>query len=145
MNNLTSETPALGNAAVSAKAPARDNQKKPEVSVSLSQPLKRPVTEEHDVAVLSAPTTGAPLVIVRAPDRAELAKEEMTRALAAAELSVKPFLLHRELKAARADLAKAPGSEIAQQKVSKLAGELHQMGQGKYAQTTKAIHTFATA
>ncbi len=27
MNNLTSETPALGNAAVGAKAPARDNQK----------------------------------------------------------------------------------------------------------------------
>ncbi len=69
----------------------------------------------------------------------------MTRALVAAELSVKPFLLHRELKAARADLAKAPGSEAAQQKVSKLAGELHSMGQGKYAQTTKAIHTFATA
>jgi len=148
MNNLSSENTALSNAAVSAKAPARDNQKKPEVSVSLSQPLKRPVTEEHDVAVLSAQASASPVVIVvgnRTPDRAELAKEEMTRALQAAELSVKPFLLHRELKAARAELAKAPGSELAQQKVSKLAGELQKIGQGKYAQTTKAIHTFATA
>lgn len=148
MNNISSENTALSNAAVSAKSPARDNQKKPEVSVSLSQPLKRPVTEEHDVAVLSAQASAAPVVIVvgnRTPDRAELAKEEMTRALKAAELSVKPFLLHRELKAARAELAKAPGSEEAQQKVSKLAGELQKMGQGKYAQTTKAIHTFATA
>jgi hypothetical protein len=148
MNNISSENTALSNAAVSAKSPARDNQKKPEVSVSLSQPLKRPVTEEHDVAVLSAQASAAPVVIVvgnRTPDRAELAKEEMTRALQAAELSVKPFLLHRELKAARAELAKAPGSEEAQQKVSKLAGELQKMGQGKYAQTTKAIHTFATA
>ncbi|PZM78104.1 MAG: hypothetical protein DKT66_27935 [Candidatus Melainabacteria bacterium] len=148
MNNISSENAALSNAAVSAKSPARDNQKKPEVSVSLSQPLKRPVTEEHDVAVLTAQASAAPVVIVvgnRTPDRAELAKEEMTRALQAAELSVKPFLLHRELKAARAELAKAPGSEEAQQKVSKLAGELQKMGQGKYAQTTKAIHTFATA
>lgn len=148
MNNLTSENSALSNAAVTAKAPVRDTQKKAEVSVSLSQPLKRPMTEEHDVAVLSAQSAASPVVIVvgnRAPDRAELAREEMVRALVAADLSVKPFLLHRELKAARAELAKAPGSEIAQNKVSKLAGELQKMGQGKYAQTTKAIHTFATA
>ena len=148
MNNLTSENTALNNAAVSAKTPARDNQKKPEVSVSLSQPLKRPVTEEHDVAVLSAQASSSPVVIVvgnRTPDRAELAKEEMSRALQAAELAVKPFLLHRELKSARAELAKTPGSDMAQQKVSKLAGELQKIGQGKYAQTTKAIHTFSTA
>ncbi|MCC6980882.1 MAG: hypothetical protein IT343_21360 [Candidatus Melainabacteria bacterium] len=150
MNNLTSENTALGNAAVSAKPSARDNQKKTEVSVSLSQPLKRPVTEEHDVAVLSAQAAAAPVVIVvgnrtAQQDRVELAKEEMMRALQAADLSVKPFLLHRELKAARAELSKAPGSETAQLKVSKLAGELQKIGQGKYAQTTKTIHTFATA
>ncbi len=150
MNNITSENAALGNAAVSAKTSARDNQKKAEVSVSLSQPLKRPVTEEHDVAVLSAQAAAAPVVIVvgnrtAQQDRVDLAKDEMMRALHAAEMSVKPFLLHRELKAARAELAKAPGSETAQLKVSKLAGELQKMGQGKYAQTTKTIHTYATA
>lgn len=150
MNKLSNENQAMGTNAVSAKSPARDSARRTgEVMVSLSQPLKRPMTEEHDVAILTSQASATSSVVIVVPtktlDKTELAREEMIRALAQAEASVKPFVLHRELKSARAELIKAPGSEIAQHKVAKLAQELQKIGSGKYAQTTKAIHVFATA
>lgn len=151
MNNLTNDAMVLGGAALGTnKNPARETSKS-EVSVSLNAPLKRPVMEEHDAAVLAAQNaTAQPVVIVvgakTAPvERLQLAKEEVSRALEQAQAAVLPFLLHRELKAARAELAKAPDSEGAQQKVAKLSADLQKCGQGKYAQTTKAIHAYASA
>lgn len=153
MNNLNNESvPHAGAALGGGKAQARDGANRAaDVSVSLNAPLKRPVMEEHDPAVLKAAGTGtAPVVIVLgnktpATERVQLAKSEVERALEQAELAVKPFLLHRELKAAKADLAKGIDIESCQQKVSKIAAELQKCGQGKYAQTTKAIHYYASA
>lgn len=147
MNNLTNDAMVLGGA-LANKSSARETSHRPaDVSVSLNQPLKRPVMEEHDPAVLAQQSTTAPVVIIKTvtTERIELARIEVERALEQANLAVKPFLLHRELKAARAELSKAADSEIAQHKVAKLAAELSKCGQGKYAQTTKAIHSYASA
>lgn len=150
MTNLSNEAFVMGNPAVGSTGKAmKDNAgRSPEGTRQFS-----PAIGKDDIARGAASLLSRPLAMGAAAAEeikptsalAELAIKEVEKAFHQAERSVRPYLLNRELKVARAELAKAADSEMAKSRVSKILAELSKCGPAKYAQTTKLIYAYAAA